>query len=272
MVYARAGDGPLDYAPCSYGTSRLVFRGPPRPLDAPYVAVIGGTESYGKFVQRPWPMLVEDAIGVPTINLACVNAGADAYLADQGVLQVAGAARAVVVQVTGAVNLSNAFYAVHPRRNDRFLRALPPLVRLYPEVDFTNIHFTRHLMLTLRKVSPERLLDVADALRQTWAERTDMLLERLAVPKILLWMASRSPRDPVVDLSGDPLLVDGGMIDVVRPRADAYVEVLLPPPGDPTEEGLSFASLERPAAEGMPGVRAHRAVAQAVVAALSRFG
>ncbi len=272
MVYARAENGPLDYAPCSYGTSRLVFRGPQRQLDEPYVAVIGGTETYGKFIQRPWPMLVEDASGVPTVNLACVNVSADAYLADEGALQVAGQARAVVVQVTGAVNLSNPFYAVHPRRNDRFLRALPPLIRLYPEVDFTTIHFTRHLLLTLRRVSRERLVDVVDVLRQTWAERTDLLLERLPTRKVLLWMASHAPGPPALDLTRDPLLVDTAMLEAVRPRADTLVEVILPRPGDPVEEGLAFASLDRPAAEGMPGVKAHLAVAQAVVRALAQVG
>jgi hypothetical protein len=272
MVYARAESGPLDYAPCNYGTSRLVFRGPQRPLDTPYVAVIGGTETYGKFIRRPWPLLVEDASGMPTVNLACVNVSADAYLADDGVLQVAGNARAVVVQVTGAVNLSNPYYAVHPRRNDRFLRALPPLTRLYPEVDFTTIHFTRHLLLTLRKVSRERLVDVVDALRQTWAERTDLLLERLPTRKVLLWMASHKPGPPMLDLTRDPLLVDAEMMDAIRPRADAYAEVILPRPGDPLEEGLAFASLDRPAAEGMPGMKAHEAVAAVVVQALAQLG
>jgi Domain of unknown function (DUF6473) len=272
MVYARAEHGPIDYAPCRYGSSRLVFRGPQQPLDEPYIAVIGGIETYGKFIQRPWPMLVEDAIGVPTVNLACANVSADAYLSDDCALQVAGNAQAVVVQITGAVNLTNPYYAVHPRRNDRFLRALPPLTRLYPEVDFTTIHFTRHLLLTLRKVSRDRLTNVADVLRQTWAERTFLLLERLPAPKVLLWMASHRPGPPILDLYRDPLLVDTLMLDAIRPRADAYAEVILPHPGDPVEEGLAFASLDRPAAEGLPGVKAHQAVADAVVQAIARLG
>lgn len=269
MAFLRTEDGALDYAPCSYGTSRLVFRGPPRALDRPYVAVIGGTESFGKFIPRPWPMLVEDANGVPVVNLSCVNVGADAYLSDPGVLEVARGARAVVVQVTGAVNLSNTYYAVHPRRNDRFVRALPPLVALYPEVDFTNVHFTRHLMLTLRRVSQGRFARVCAALRETWIERTVRLMDSLPMPRMLLWMASHAPGPQTTDLMRDPLLVDALMLGILRQHADRFVEVVAPVRRDPAAEGLSFPELDRKAAEGLPGVQAHDAVAQAVVRALA---
>lgn len=268
MAFVRTEDGALDYAPCSYGASRLVFRGPARALDRPYVAVIGGTESFGKFIPRPWPMLVEDANGVPVVNLSCANVGADAYLADEGALQVARGARAVVVQVTGAVNLSNAFYAVHPRRNDRFVRALPPLLSLYPEVDFTNVHFTRHLMLTLRRVSHARFGRVCAVLRETWVERSVRLMDSLPVPRVLLWMAGHAPGPQTADLSRDPLLVDALMLGILRQHADRYVEVVAPVRNDPAAEGLSFPELDRKAAEGLPGVQAHDAVAQAVARAL----
>jgi hypothetical protein len=32
----------LTYAPCRYGMSRILFRGPKRRLDTPYVAFVGG--------------------------------------------------------------------------------------------------------------------------------------------------------------------------------------------------------------------------------------
>lgn len=272
MVYAWAGEAPLDYLPCRYGTSRLVFRGPPRALDRPYAAVLGGTESYGKFIPRPWPVLAEDASGVPMVNLACVNAGADAYLSDEGVLRVAQGARAAVMQVMGAANLSNTFYAVHPRRNDRFLRALPPLVRLYPEVDFTAIHFTRHLLLTLRRVSADRFAEVTADLRRTWAMRTADLIDRIGVPVLLLWLATRPPGPAGDEIGPDPLLVDTAMLAAVRTRAAGYIEAVVAPAADPVAEGLAFAADERAAAAVMPGPCAHAVVADRVTRALAQLG
>ena len=55
-----------------------------------------------------------------------------------------------MIQVSGAQNLSNRFHAVHPRRNDRFLRASTLLKTIYRDVDFTEFNFTRHLLTTLR--------------------------------------------------------------------------------------------------------------------------
>ena len=36
MAYDNPGDGALDYFPCRYGKSKLMFRGPRRRLEAPY--------------------------------------------------------------------------------------------------------------------------------------------------------------------------------------------------------------------------------------------
>ena len=268
MAYAFAGEGSLDYSPCHYGTSKLVFRGPRRDLGLPYVAVLGGTETYGKFIPRPWPSLVEDETGLRVVNLGCVNAGADVYLADPGVMEVAAGARLVVMQVMGAGNLTNRFYAVHPRRNDRFLRASNALVQLYPEVDFTNFHFTRHLLQTLHAVSHSRFETIAEELRRTWDARMCALIEGVRVPVVLVWISDRGPgpRKPA-DLTADPLLVDRPMVDSLRHLISAWVQ---PGPEGAGRrlDGMAFAEMERPAAEGLPGTQAHEAVALCVAEAV----
>ncbi len=270
MAYAFAGEGSLDYFPCHYGTSKLLFRGPRRDLALPYVAVLGGTETYGKFVPRPWPALVEDETGLRVVNLGCVNAGADVYLADPGVMGVVSGARLAVVQVMGAANLTNRFYAVHPRRNDRFLRASGALAQLYPEVDFTNFHFTRHLLQTLQAVSATRFEVLAEELRRTWLARMRALIESAGVPVVLVWIAGQAPapRGPA-DLTADPLLVDRPMVDALRPLAAALVQ----PPNSPsaTLDGMAFAEMERPAAEGLPGPAAHETVARHVAETVDRL-
>lgn len=271
MVIAWAGNSPLDYAPCRYGASRLTFRGPQRALDRPYVAVVGGTESYGKYIAQPWPALTESAIGVPVVNLACVNASADAYLADHGALQVARGARVVVVQVMGAANLSNPFYAVHPRRNDRFLRALPPLLRLYPEVDFTAIHFTRHLLLSLQRDSAERFQQVAAALKGTWAAQMHALVQQVSAPVVLVWLATRMPGTKGAQIGPEPVLVDADMVAGLRAVAEDYVELVLAPSADPVADGMAVTDYERPAALGLPGQQAHVTAAATIGQALARF-
>lgn len=273
MAYAYAGEGSLDYLPCHYGRSKLLFRGPRRDLELPYAAALGGTETYGKFIPEPWPALVEGATGLRMVNLGCVNAGADVYLCDPDVLDVASGARLVVLQAMGAANLTNRFYAVHPRRNDRFLRASPALHALFPEVDFTNFHFTRHLLRTLQQVSARRFEEVADELRATWAIRMRALVERVRVPVVLLWMADHAPaRSAEANLTVEPLLVDSAMLSVLREVCSSYVEVRLHDGAGPgAVDGMVFGPMERPAVEGLPGPTDHARVAAALADMLDRF-
>ena len=51
----------LDYKPWGFKGTKLQFRGPSVDLDAPFVAVLGGTETYGKYVETPFP---SDAAGL----------------------------------------------------------------------------------------------------------------------------------------------------------------------------------------------------------------
>ena len=71
MAYEYGGDRALDYFPCRYGQSRLLFRGPPRNLDGAYAVVMGGTETYGKFVPDPYAALLEEKLGLPVVAFLC---------------------------------------------------------------------------------------------------------------------------------------------------------------------------------------------------------
>lgn len=273
MAFASPGDGSLDYFPCRYGEARLTFRGPAQTLRQGYVAALGGTETYGKFIAEPWPALVARATGQQVVNLGLVNAGPDAYLGEPEVLALAAGARAVVLQVTGAANLSNRFYAVHPRRNDRFLRPTPALRALYPELELTEVHFTRHLLGLLRDTAPRRFETVAAALRQAWSDRMAALVARIPVPVVLLWMADRPPPPAGKGtLDAAPALVDAAMLAALRPRVAAVVEVAFSPAArGGGVQGKVFAPLDRVAAEGVPGPAAHEEVAAALAEALPRL-
>jgi hypothetical protein len=200
MAYAFPGEGALDYFPCNYGASRLTFRGPRRSLDRPYIAFLGGTETYGKYVPDPFPDLVEEEVGLTSINLGCVNAGADVYLNDPEVIEIARGAQAVVVQTMGAVNVANSYYSVHPRRNDRLISVSPCLRALYREVDFTEFNFTRHMMTTLKGTSENWFEVVADNRRKLpcWVWST---LKRFSFATISLVKAIFNASDVVAERS-----------------------------------------------------------------------
>lgn len=264
MTYEKPGAGALDYYPCRYGASRVTFRGPRRDLDRPYVVMLGGTETYGKFVPEPFPALVDSATGLRVVNLGVVNAGLDLYLKDPGLLDIAARAELAVVQIVGAQNLSNRFYSVHARRNDRFLCASPVLRNLYDEVDFTEFSFTRHMLHALQALSADRFEVVAEELRTAWVARMKTLLASLPCPTLLLWIGDTPPPMPGrrSDLAQNPLLVDAEMVAALRVRATCYLEIA---PSAAAlargTSGMAFSALDEPAAQSLPGPAVHRQIA-----------
>ncbi len=268
MTFISPGAGALDYWPCRYGKSKLMFRGPQRDVGGPFVAVLGGNEAFGKFVSRPFPDLLEPRLGLPIVNFGLPNAGLDVFLQDADVMRMAGAAQAVVVQVLGAQNLTNRYYAVHPRRNDRFVGESRALRDLYPDVDFTEFHFTSHMMGALHRRSADRFGAVADDLRGIWLDRMTALLDRVGARTILLWAAAQPPRAAATVTTGHyPALIDEAMVARIRPLAAAYVEVSLKP--DWPSAG-DLHPLPDPAV-AVPGAAAHRQMADAIAPVLRRF-
>jgi len=254
---------------CNYGLSRLPFRGPNRPTDGRFVAFLGGSDTIARYVPKPYPDLVETAIGEVCVNLGVQAAGPDVYLHDPALQSLCHDAAAIVIQVPGAVNLTNEYYRVHPRRNDRFVAPTLKLISLFPEVDFAEISFTGHLVSRLRAVDDARFSLVVASLRAAWMSQMVRLVEQVAGPVVLVWFASRKPKDAEQGQNPchEPVFVSAPMIDALRSHVDDIVEVVMER-GD--LEGLSYAPLDTLTAQDALGSAAHDAVAKALRVPLMR--
>jgi len=263
MKHETIDGGGLSYAPCRYGMSRIFFRGPRRRLDSPYLAFIGGTETFGKFLEKPLPALVEKELKQPCVNFGCVNGGVDAFVNDPTIMAACHDAEATVVQVMGANYLSNRFYSVHPRRNDRFLRASTVMQAIYSDVDFSDFTFTRHMLTTLYEKSPERFDIVVQELREAWVARMKNMLGQIGPRAVLLWFSKETLDDTPWHLrdsamSADPLFINAEMIDQLRPLVRDVVVV------NPTDialqqgtKGMYYSQMQSKAAAEMLGVASH---------------
>ena len=112
--------------------------------------------------------------------------GVDAHLADPALAERARMAQAFVLVLPPLGNLSNPFYAVHPRRNDRFVTARAPLRALYPEIDFAVFAFTGALLGTLAATCPVRFVEMRRDLSRHWTGAMTELLQRLPARGVLL--------------------------------------------------------------------------------------
>jgi hypothetical protein len=274
MMHLDAGAGALDYFPCRYGASKALFRGPQRDLTGPYVAVLGGSASFGKYVARPYPELLEQALQLPVANLAAQNAGPDLYLTDPAALKIAAGAAVAIVQITGAEALTNPLYTVHARRNDRFLAATPALRALYPEVEFTEIHFTRHLLTVLHRANPLRFARVQQVLQDAWLQRMQSLLACLPARRVLVWMSDTAPPATAVEPAPGfgPWLVDRTMLAALAGPATPLVEIVASP-ASVTEgaAGMTFPPTEALQARALPGPAVHAEVAERLAPEVARL-
>lgn len=272
MAYERMGDSPLDYFPCRYSGSKLHVRGPERPLEGRYTAFLGGTETYGKFIEEPFPDLVEARTGVKCVNFGWPNAGVDVYLNDAGILAAASKARLTILQVPCVPNMSNRYYTVHPRRNDRFLEASGMLRAIYNDVDFTEFHFVRHMLRRLQTVSAERFDIIREEMQMAWLSRMQLLLRKIDSKVVLLWMSARRPED-CADRTGvgfDPSYVTREMIETLRPMVADVVEVVASDAAlAEGTKGMRFSEMETPAAEQLLGPAAHFEAAEALSASVT---
>ena len=263
MKHEILSDPSLSYAPFRYGLSRQFFRGPRRNLDAPYVAFIGGTETYGKFIERPFPDLVEASLGMTCANFGLVNAGVDAYVNDPAIISACHDAKVTVIQILGAQNLSNRFYKVHPRRNDRFLSASTVMKAVYSDTDYADFSFNRHMLLQLYHQYAVRFDILRNELQEAWSTRMNTLIESIDGPVVLLWLSDQ----PLTDLKWndrpepfrhDPLFVTRTMVEKLMTKASYLVEVQ--PSVEARQrgtEGMVFPMLSSGAASEMAGVQAH---------------
>lgn len=262
--------GGLDYELFRLDGSRVGFRGPRPSLSGDYVACLGGMDTFGRFIERPFPTLLASQLNCPVINLGAVNAGLDLYLNDPEVLDTATRATLRVVQVLGAQNMSNRFYQVHPRRNDRFLCASDRLQALFPDVDFTEFHFNRHMLSSLATVSEDRYRVVVEELQIAWIARMKTLLTMLQGPTILLWFADHPvPGELYKDLGDQALYVTRTMLRAIRPRVEHIVEMTASAAAlaDGTK-GMVFPATEIQAAQQTLGPRAHFEVSSALLPAM----
>jgi len=266
MSYELTGASAISDEPCRYGKSKLLVRGPQRDLEAPYLAFMGGTEVYGRFVDRPFVSRLEETLGQVCVNLGSINAGLDSFVNDEELKQVARGADLTVLQVLGAQNLSNRMYRVHPRRNDRFLQASDTLSALYNEVDFTEFHFNKHLLTGLEACSPDRFVAVQAELETAWVKRMTRMIDELDGRVVLLWL--RYELDKGVNERGllghEPALIESAMIDALRPQVQGVIELPVQTAGTADDvDGMVLGQMDLPAAGHMIGPMEHMRIANA---------
>jgi hypothetical protein len=210
----------IDYELYQLPGVRGVFRGPPIVSDQ-YLVCIGAAQTFGRFVQTPYPRLISQILGMDALNLGRGGAGPTFPLSNPILLERINRAQVVIVQVLSGRSQSNSLFRIENHGMNG--------VRCTDGSNLSADEFWTQL-LTQDKEAVART--VAET-RSNYVVAMTELLDAIKPPKILFWFSVRTPEYtealelPLHRLWGDfPHLVNLEMVERLRNHCDAYVECI----------------------------------------------
>jgi hypothetical protein len=204
-----------DFDICDYELYSLpgipqLLRGPrPNNLSGStkFIAFLGAAQTFGTLCRYPFPNLLSSMLGVQSLNLGLGGAGPRKFLHLPAAIERVNRARCCVIQVMSG------------RTADNSLMTNPPGGSMFRWRNESSEVPLRHSELLYQELiaqkSPPELAEIVRETRDSWVKESLQLAEKIAVPKILLWLSTREPDyqssySTVVGLFGAfPQLVDG---------------------------------------------------------------
>lgn len=237
--YQRRDVAVVDYQLWQAAPGGDWLRGPQPVSLAPgsYIACVGAAQTFGCFVERPWPALLAAQLGVPTLNLGVAGAGPALFRCQPFSRLIAGA-RAVVFQVMSGRSADCSLF--HSGGRERLVRSDDGRVlgadeawreELQRDIDGLAPGLLRgSANRVFALLGRRRVRALVAETRTGWIADFLALLNATASPKLLLWFSRRTPHyrprwHSLAAMFGEfPQLVDERMVRAIATRADCYVQ------------------------------------------------
>jgi hypothetical protein len=249
-AYQRSDGHFIDYEIYELRGVNGVFRGPPTDSDE-YIACLGAAQTFGRFVQKPFPKLISRGLGIDVLNLGRGGAGPTFPLSNPKLMEYINRARIVIVQVLSGRSQSNSLF--HTVGHGMYG------VNLVDGRELSADQFYTWLLSQDEQLARKIVAET----RENYVLAMTALLDAIKPPKILFWFSVRRPEYqerwelPLERLWGEfPQFVNQTMLDRLRSHCDSYVECVSrrgsPQPlfdrnGNPT----SFKAFSLSSAEGV---------------------
>lgn len=216
----------VDYQLWSYKTAKrsFILRGP-KPVLRPngYISCVGGAFTFGCFVEKPWPMLLGNSLGMDVLNLGQAGAGPKWFnRPEQSELidLINGSSMTIIMVMSGRSDENSLF------QNEQGLEVLS--LKETGESFFANAAWNR----LLAERDNNEVLRLVQETRANYRQNFAAFLQRITVPKILFWFSQRKPEyqekfTSFHTLSGGfPELVNRALVDNLLAYVDDYVECI----------------------------------------------
>ncbi|MEM0908384.1 MAG: DUF6473 family protein [Pseudomonadota bacterium] len=228
MSYQNADLNLLDYGDAEFGVFRQSFRKPPVTPASQYISFIGAAQTYGRYVAKPFPELIEERLDIPCFNLGTGGAGPAQFINDTEVLRAINASELCVIQVMSGRSVNSRYFSIRAVRNAQVKDISPAILSGCPELKDRQITFAHDLLHLVSLENPTLYNAVVEDLRYRWVETYKRLLSVITTQKLLFWFSERTPTDTETnygdgrELAKFPHLVNQEMIDEIKGGADAF--------------------------------------------------
>lgn len=199
----------------------LLLRGPkPENLEPEnYFVCIGAAQTFGRFCERPYPILLKEALGTTALNISRGGAGPSFFSKEnKKLLTYCNNAQFVIVQVLSGRSEGNSIFETKG------------LGTYTSRSDGSSIGCDQAFKELIANSDRSFVKKIVKETRQNWISNYRDLLESIQVPTILFWFSTRRARyrenySEVYKLFGEyPQLVNADMIRQIRPWSTHYVE------------------------------------------------
>ncbi len=191
---------------------------PPSLAEGEYITCVGAAQTFGCYSEKPFPALLQEALGIPVLNFGVAGAGPSLFTRQHFLDHINGG-KLVVLQVLSGRSTGNSLF--QPVNSGEMLNRRSDGVELGAAPMYAQL---------LQSKSRDEVEAVIRETRENWLREFNELINRITKPVILAWFSVRSPDyresySSVECLFGKfPQLVNREMIDRIRPRVDRYVE------------------------------------------------
>lgn len=199
----------------------LLLRGPkPKSLNqGDYFVCIGAAQTFGRFCEKPYPILLQEKIGLSALNISRGGAGPSFFSKDnEKLLEYCNNARFVIIQVLSGRSESNSLFES---------KGLGTYIN---RSDGSSIGCDEAFKALIAQYDTNYVKQIVAETRANWIQHYQELLENIHVPTILFWFSTRRPNygeyyHDVYKLFGDyPQLVNADMVSQIQPFSEHYVE------------------------------------------------
>ncbi|ACK72623.1 hypothetical protein PCC7424_4253 [Gloeothece citriformis PCC 7424] len=199
----------------------FMLRGPkPATLQkGEYFICIGAAQTFGRFCEKPFPILLQEKLGIPGINLGRGGAGPSFFSHNnEKLMDYINNAGFAIVQVMSGRSASNSLFESKG------------LGYYFRRSDGSGIGADEAFKEVLAHSNKKYIKQIVEETRTNWIESYQELLRQIKIPKILLWFSVRKPRywEHYYNVSSlfnqFPQLINQKTVNRVKKYGDYYVE------------------------------------------------